>query len=154
MATHLWMLRHGEAVPHNSRADDGERELTPKGRRQSTVAGLALARMSLELDACYASPKVRAAETARLAAAELGIEVTEARELAQDFDADAARVLCQAHDGHVLVVGHNPDFEQIVHDLTGACANLMKGGLAAIRLGPAPELVCLLRPTELIAMAG
>ena len=34
MAPQLWMLRHGEAVPHDSKPD-AERELTPRGRRQA-----------------------------------------------------------------------------------------------------------------------
>jgi phosphohistidine phosphatase len=154
MATHLWLLRHGEAVPHDARADDGDRELTPKGERQSRNAGRALARMSLELDACYASPKVRARDTARLAAAELGVEVVEDRSVAAGFGRAEAETLLAAHEGHVLVVGHNPDFAQLVHDLTGARADFMKGGVAAIRMGSAPQLLVLLRPTELIAMAG
>ncbi len=33
----LWLLRHGEAVPHESKPDF-ERELTPRGERQSVAA--------------------------------------------------------------------------------------------------------------------
>jgi phosphohistidine phosphatase len=154
MATHLWLLRHGEAVPHNARADDADRELTPNGERQSRLAGTALARLNVEFDACYTSPKIRAADTARLACAELGVEPATAGELASGFDADDARGLCDAHDGAVLVVGHNPDFEQVVHDLTGARIDLAKGGVAAVELGSSPELIVLLRPIEIIALAG
>ena len=68
MARQLWMLRHGEAVPHDSKPDD-ERELTPRGRRQSEAAGAALAALNEEFAACYTSPKVRALETAELACA-------------------------------------------------------------------------------------
>jgi phosphohistidine phosphatase len=154
MARHLWLLRHGEAVPHGTRADDGQRELTPKGERQSRAAGRALARLGTELDACYTSPKVRARDTARLAAAELGVEVTEVEAIALGFDGGAARELVEAHDGHVMVVGHEPDFSQVVHDLTGARIDFKKGGVAVIRMGPAPELIMLLRPAELSALAG
>jgi len=42
MAPQLWMLRHGEAVPHDSKPDF-DRELTPRGRAQSEAAGRALA---------------------------------------------------------------------------------------------------------------
>ena len=154
MAKLLWLLRHGEAVPHDSRSSDADRELTPNGERQARLAGSALARLNVELDACYASPKVRARDTARLAAECLGTGVTEAAELAEGFDAAEARALREAHDGDVLLVGHNPDFEQIVHDLTGARIDLAKGGVAAVRLGSAPELLVLLRPIEVIALAG
>lgn len=154
MATLLWLLRHGEAVPHGARPDDAARELTPKGRRQAQLAGRALASMGVEFDACYASPKVRASQTAEHAAAELGVAVTVADELAAGFDVADARVLASAHSGDVLLVGHNPDFAQIVHDLTGARLHFMKGGVAAVELDRPPQLVALLRPTELIAMAG
>ena len=55
----LWLLRHGEAVPHESK-DDFERELTARGERQSIAAGQALARLGVEFAACYSSPLVRA----------------------------------------------------------------------------------------------
>lgn len=154
MAHLLWLLRHGEAVPHGSTPDDADRALTPAGELQSRTAGQALARVGVELAACYASPKVRALDTARLACEALGVEVAEAREVASGFDADAATTLAEAHDGDVLVVGHEPDFSQVVHDLTGARVDFKKGGVAAIRLGAAPELLVLLRPAELTPMAG
>ena len=72
----LWLLRHGEAVPHESKPD-AERELTPRGERQAVAAGEGLARLGIEFDACYTSPKVRARDTARLACRALNIEPQE-----------------------------------------------------------------------------
>jgi phosphohistidine phosphatase len=153
----LWLLRHGEAVPHGSRPDP-ERELTPKGERQSRLAGEAMARLNVELDACYASPKVRARDTARLACEALGVDVIEAGELAEDFDRRDAEALVAPHGDRacVLVVGHNPDFAQVVHDLTGARVDFKKGGLAGVRLTGSGrgELIALLRPVELEAIAA
>ena len=51
----------------------------------------------------------------------------------------------------MLLVGHDPSFTLTLHDLTGAQARMKKGGLAGIAKG---ELVVLLRPTELAAIAG
>jgi phosphohistidine phosphatase SixA len=51
----------------------------------------------------------------------------------------------------VLLVGHDPSFTLTLHDITGAQARLRKGGLAGIAKG---ELVVLLRPTELAAIAN
>ena len=76
MAPQLWLLRHGEAVPHESKPD-AERELTPRGERQAIAAGEGLAKLGLEFDACYTSPKVRARDTARLACEALNIEPIE-----------------------------------------------------------------------------
>jgi phosphohistidine phosphatase len=152
MATHLWLLRHGEAVPHGTKPDP-QRELTEKGEEQSRAAGRALAALGVSFDACYTSPKVRARDTAVLAAEALGVEVTEQASVADDFDRDDVRELLDPHAGHVLVVGHEPDFSQLVYDLTGARVDFKKGGVAAMKLSPAPELVALLRPAELSLIA-
>ena len=117
----LWLLRHGEAVPHESK-DDFARELTARGERQSIAAGEALARLGVEFAACYASPLVRAIGTAQLACRVLNVEPVEHAEIGKGFDADVARELLAPHaDGErILLVGHNPSFEQVVADLTGA----------------------------------
>jgi phosphohistidine phosphatase len=151
MANQLWLLRHGEAEPHGVRPDD-ERRLTPRGEDQSRAAGAALAALELPFQHIYTSPKVRARETARLAAQALGVEPVVLAGLAEGFDAQDARELLQAAgaDERVLIVGHNPDFEQVVHDLTGARVDFKKGGVAGVRLdGTRGELVALLRPREL-----
>jgi phosphohistidine phosphatase len=151
----LWLLRHGEAVPHESKPDS-ERELTARGERQAVAAGEALARLGLELDACYTSPLVRARETAELACKELSVKPEERDALGKEFDLDTVRELLAAHgDGaRVLVVGHNPSFEQVVLDLTGARIDFKKGGVAAVRVsGSRGELIALLRPRELESLA-
>jgi phosphohistidine phosphatase len=48
------------------------------------------------------------------------------------------------------LVGHDPSFSLLLHDLTGTQARMKKGGLAAVSKG---ELVVLLRPSELSAIA-
>ena len=50
----------------------------------------------------------------------------------------------------MLLVGHDPSFSMLLHDLTGAQARIRKGGLAGISKG---ELVALLRPADLAAIA-
>jgi phosphohistidine phosphatase len=156
MAHQLWLLRHGEAVPHDAKAD-AERELTPRGERQSIAAGEALARLGLEFAACFTSPKVRARDTARLACQKLGVEPTETGALASGFDSAAALELfleVEDDDARVLAVGHEPDFSQVVHDLTGARLDFKKGGVAAVRLDRrSGELIALLRPRELESLA-
>jgi phosphohistidine phosphatase len=148
----LWLLRHGEAVPHGTRPD-AERELTEKGERQSRRAGTALAALGVSFEACYTSPKLRALDTARLACEALGVSVIEDDAIAEDFARRDAEQLASAHSGDVLIVGHEPDFSQVVYDLTGARVDFKKGGVAAVALGPSPELVLLLRPAELKLMS-
>ncbi|MGZ8648444.1 MAG: SixA phosphatase family protein [Solirubrobacteraceae bacterium] len=154
MAQQLWLLRHGEAVPHDSKPDP-ERELTARGERQAVAAGAALARLGIEFAACYTSPKVRSAATARLACEPLNVEPQEEKVLSNGFDRDDALELMARHedDARVLIVGHEPSFSQVVYDLTGARIDMKKGGIAAVRMQASPELAVLLRPRELESLA-
>jgi phosphohistidine phosphatase len=155
MAPQIWLLRHGEAVPHESKPD-AERELTARGERQAVAAGAGLARLGVEFAACYTSPKVRARDTARLACEALNVQPEEAEVLGDGFEAEDARALLLGHDddARVLVVGHEPSFSQVVHELTGARVDFKKGGVAAVRLQRAGgELLVLLRPRELESLA-
>jgi phosphohistidine phosphatase len=151
MAQQLWLLRHGEAEPHDARPD-ADRRLTDRGREQSRIAGCALAALKVQVHLSFTSPKVRARDTAVLACEALGVQAIDHVALFAGFDvADALQLLAAAGpDQRVLVVGHEPDFSQVVYDLTGARIDLKKGGIAAVRLdGPRGELIALLRPREL-----
>ena len=151
MSQQLWFLRHGEAVPHESKSD-ADRELTARGGRQAVAAGGALARLELELAAAYTSPKIRARDTARIACRTLNVEPQEVEWLASGFDAEKALELVVGADAEarILLVGHDPDFSQAIHDLTGARVDLKKGGVAAVRVeGRGGTLIALLRPREL-----
>src|SRR3954454_1844517 len=108
MARQLWLLRHGEAEPHDARSAD-ERRLTQRGEDQSRAAGRALAALEITFQAVYTSPKVRALQTAKLACESLGCEALEHQPLREGFSADDALELLHA-DERVLVVGHDPDF--------------------------------------------
>ena len=140
----IWLLRHGEA---EDGSPDSERRLTEKGERQARSAGAALAKLGVKVEVCLTSPKVRAADTARLACEPLGIEPQHEPKLAGGpFDAEQ---LAAGHD-EVLLVGHDPDFSMAVHALTGAQVRLKKGGLACVDRG---ELKVLLRTAETGAIA-
>ncbi len=156
MRAQLWILRHGEAVPHESRPSDDDRELTPRGERQAEAAGVALARLGVELAACYTSAKVRARDTAKLCCRSLGVDPETVDALRGGFELGDLRELLLAHedDDDVLLVGHEPDLSQLVHDCTGARVEMKKGGLAAVKLnGVSGELIVLMRPRELESIA-
>jgi phosphohistidine phosphatase len=141
----IWLLRHGDA---EDGSPDAERPLTEKGREQARAVGAGLKALGVEVDACLTSPKVRAAETARLACEPLGVEPELEPKLAGGpFDAEA---LAAGLGNEVLLVGHDPDFSMAVHSLTGAQVRMKKGGLAGIEKG---ELMVLLRPRELKRLA-
>ena len=157
MAEQLWFLRHGEAEPHDARSD-AQRRLTERGERQSRAAGRALAALELTFQHVATSPRVRALDTASLACEELdGCEPVVHDELSTGFDADDAIAIAHAvgPDGRVLIIGHNPDFAQVLHDLTGARVDLKKGAIAGVRLdGRRGTLIALLRPREIDRLAG
>ena len=156
MAQQLWLLRHGEAEPHGARPDH-DRELTDRGRDQSVAAGKALVALGVNFQHVFTSPRVRALDTARLACEQMGGEPVVHEPLSSGFDRDEALTLLHAagEDQRVLVVGHEPDFSQVVLDLTGGRIDLKKGGVAGVRLeGSRGELVALLRPRELDRIAG
>jgi phosphohistidine phosphatase len=141
----IWLLRHAEA---EDGSPDAERKLTEKGEKQARNAGLALKKLGVKPEACFASPKVRAADTARLACEPLGVDYNLEPKLAGGpFDPEALA----AGLSDVLLVGHDPDFSMAVHDATGAQVRMKKGGLAGIETG---ELIVLLRPAELAAIAA
>lgn len=142
----IYLLRHGET--EDGAGNDAARRLTEKGERQARDAGRALAALGVEVDACLASPKVRALETARLACEALGVEV-ELTEALRGGPFDALELA--AGRGDVLLVGHEPDFSAEAGRLTGAKVAMKKGGIAVV---DGSTLLALLRPKELRRIAG
>jgi len=139
----IWLLRHGDA---EEGSPDFDRRLTAKGERQARKAGEGLRALGVRIDSCLASPKLRAADTARIACEPLDVEVTLEPALeGGSFDAEALA----AGRGDVLLVGHEPDFSEAVRSLTGARVRMKKGGVAGIDGG---ELKVLLRPKDLSAI--
>jgi phosphohistidine phosphatase len=142
----IYLLRHGDA--ERGDGDDAARRLTEKGRRQSELAGRALAALGVEIETCLTSPKVRAEDTARLACQALAVEPEIATELSgDDFDSTGLA----AGRGETMLVGHEPYFSNEIARLTGAKAKLRKGGLAIV---DGNTLLALMRPDDLAAIAA
>lgn len=142
----IYLLRHGDA--ERGDGDDAARRLTEKGGRQSEVAGRALAALGVEIEACLTSPKVRAADTARLACQALDVDPEIATELSGGgFDSAGLA----AGRGETMLVGHEPSFSDEIARLTGAKVKLRKGGLAIV---DGNKLLALMRPDDLAAIAA
>jgi phosphohistidine phosphatase len=142
----IWLLRHAEA---EDGTPDEERPLTSNGEQDARAAGLALARLGVEVDGCVSSPKLRAVDTARLACEPFGVEPTVDERLAGGpFD---PREVAGDLGDNVLLVGHDPDFSLAINHMTGAQVRLKKASLAGVDRG---ELKALLRPSELKALAA
>jgi phosphohistidine phosphatase SixA len=138
----LWLLRHGKAADAITfRGGDAARPLTPRGERQSEASGAELARHAPTIDAILTSPRVRALQTATIAAAAHGSapEPIVIDELGGDYGLSGLLALASPWleaDGspNVVIVGHNPTLSILVHELTGDERGLSTGALAGIDL--------------------
>ena len=136
MSIQLHVLRHAHAGdPDAWEAPDATRPLSEKGERQAERMGRHLASIGFAPDAVITSPKVRAARTAEIVASHLGVAVTTDPRLAGPFGlAELDEILADAgHPQRPVIVGHDPDFSELVSLLAGAQYIAMrKGALARI----------------------
>lgn len=133
----LYLLRHADAGdPMAWSGDDAERPLSAKGKRQARRLGGLLADIGWKPNVILTSPKVRAAQTARIVARAVGLETTDEKRLANSFDvADVGRMLgAHPEAKRVVLVGHDPDFSAVASILTGAAIELRKGAIVRIDL--------------------
>jgi phosphohistidine phosphatase len=133
--TELCLLRHAHAGDSTTWEQADElRPLTEKGRRQSERVGRLLATTGFAPDMLLTSPLVRARETAEIVGDVLGVRVREEPRLGEPMDlATLDAVLDDAgNPRRVLIVGHDPDFSEIVSELVGAPIAMRKGTLARI----------------------
>src|SRR6476646_4923801 len=129
--TELAFLRHADAGdPEAWSRPDAERPLSAKGKRQVDRLARFLESTAYRPDAILSSPKVRAEETARPIGAHLVVEVTIEPRLGEPLDlASLEAILHDAGDPErPVVVGHDPDFSDLVAELIGAPALAMKKG--------------------------
>src|SRR3954447_10051942 len=129
--TELHFLRHAHAGdPEGWTGPDAERPLSDKGRKQADRLGKFLAGVRFNPDAIITSPKLRAKQTAESVAGHIGLTVTEDDRLASGFDlATVDAILADAGDpARPVLVGHDPDFSEIVSLLTGSPELTMKKG--------------------------
>ena len=133
-ATELYLLRHAHAGdPEGWTGDDAARPLSPKGERQAERLGAFLAGMAFRPDTIVSSPKLRARRTAELVAAKLGVDVRLDERLAGSFDAATVDSILGDLDGpsRAVLVGHDPDFSELLAWLTRAEGLTMKKGAFA-----------------------
>jgi phosphohistidine phosphatase len=158
----LHLLRHAHAGdPMKWKGSDFDRPLSAKGRAQAERLGGLLAQVGFETDAILTSPKVRARETAELVADRLGVGVVPEDRLAETVTlADLEEILTAAGDpSRPMIVGHDPDFSELLALLVGAAEiSMRKGAIARVDLGrpiePASGILRWLLPPELIPTRG
>jgi phosphohistidine phosphatase SixA len=131
----LYLLRHAHAGDAAAwPGDDDLRPLSEKGRRQAGRLGDLLAQVGFAPDVVLTSPLLRARETAEAVAGSLDVRVRPDSRLGGPLDLAALDlILSDAGDPvRPLLVGHNPDFSELVSALVGAPVPMRKGALARI----------------------
>jgi len=132
----LLVLRHAKSSWKNPDLDDHDRPLAPRGRRAAPRMGRLMREEGLLPDVAICSTATRARHTLELALAAGGwsceIHLTPAL-----YAASAAQALAIVREvpdriGRVLLVGHNPGLEELVHDLTGEAVDLPTAALCRL----------------------
>src|SRR5262245_16917939 len=120
--TELCFLRHADAGdPEAWTKPDAERPLSSKGKRQAERLARFLGSSSFRPDAILTSPKVRAEQTASPLGEHLGVQVAIEPRLGVALDlATLDAILRDAGEpDRPVLVGHDPDFSDLVSELTG-----------------------------------
>ncbi len=122
----LTLVRHAKSDWGDANLTDHDRPLNPRGLRAAPAVGRALAERGAKPDLILSSTAKRAATTAELVAAELGLDgaairFDEALYLASvpQFERAVAGVEEDPDICHVMTFGHNPGTHDFVDHLTG-----------------------------------
>src|SRR6266403_99693 len=107
------------------------------GKKEMRDVAKFLARLKVAPDLIVTSPLPRASQTAKIAAEYLKAKVREDELLAPGFGVSELRTVLKRHHSKVLIlVGHEPDFTNIISGLTGASLKLSKAGVALLDIDP------------------
>jgi len=138
----LYFLRHGRAEQHSD-GPDAERHLTKRGTQELNGASQLWKRLKLRPEVILTSPLVRAVQTAEIARAALDVKTdpkTDDRLQPGATWAAMAQAMADHHQAaRVMFVGHNPDFESVIEELSGAAVRLRPGGVACLEFPGVPE---------------
>ena len=136
----LYFLRHGEADWPNWKKSDDERPLTKRGKKEMRDVAKFLDRLKVRPDLIVTSPLPRALQTAEIAADYLKGKLRKDESLAPGFGMNRLRTVLKRHHANVLMlVGHEPDFTEVISGLTGAALKLSKAGVALLDVDPESE---------------
>jgi phosphohistidine phosphatase len=134
----LLLLRHAKSSWKESGVRDFDRPLNQRGLKAAPTIGRLIRKRKLKPDLVLSSPAERARQTTQLVLDAAGLK-TELRYDERIYEASAARLLeivSQIDDEAtvVMLVGHNPGFEELVKSLTGEAHSLSTAALACIEL--------------------
>ena len=132
----LFLLRHAKSSWKDDNLDDFDRPLKKRGLGDTQLMGKLLRQREIGLDLVISSSAERARQTTQLALMSAGLQV-EVRYDDRIYEAGMRRLLTlvsrldnQANS--VMLVGHNPGFEELLKTLTGEVQSMPTATLAGI----------------------
>ncbi len=134
----LLLLRHAKSSWASPELDDHDRPLNPRGQRTAPLMGKFAAQQGLLPDLIVSSTARRAQETTRLFVDESQFQ-GEVRFDEQIYLADVSTLISVLNDlpesaNSVMLVGHNPGFEELVELLADHSGPFPTAALARIDL--------------------
>ena len=145
MTKQLFLARHAKTEFRSESGSDYERRLKPIGRDDARAAGEWLAKRCDTTPVVVSSTALRAAETAKIIAGQLGVSSEDIRWKEAIYEAmpgDLLPIINRNDQDEILImIGHNPGFEMLAHTLSGSGderidMGLPTGGIAAITKPP------------------
>ncbi len=138
----VYFLRHGIAVERTEWSEaDTERPLTTKGRKRVARLAKALIPRGLTPDKVICSPCLRTKQTAeimlRLLPAGVPLAIDERLAPGFHFEQLARLLVEQERFCHLMLVGHEPDFGELIGAMIGGGRiALKKGAVACLDVSP------------------
>ncbi|MDD5580350.1 MAG: histidine phosphatase family protein [Methylobacter sp.] len=123
MSRELWLLRHGKS-DREVAVDDFDRPLKKKGKRATERVGDWMKQQNLIPDLVISSPAERAIATAKTVCKALGLTGQSIQEDKRIYAQGLERLKtvlaeCPMQPMRVLIVGHNPELEELLVYLAG-----------------------------------
>ena len=134
----LDLVRHADAGdPMAWDGPDAARPISEKGKKQARRLGEQLRSIGYRTEVVITSPKLRASQTAEIVAERIESTVNEDDRLAGPLDLETVDAIL--HDAgdleRAMLVGHDPDFSELLSVLCGAAGVTMrKGALARVEI--------------------
>lgn len=126
----LTLFRHAKTERESATGRDFDRRLNERGRGDAARMGGEIQALGLNFELVLCSPASRAAETAELA----GLSPRYDERI---YDASAGQLFDIAREagpsiGRLMMIGHNPGFENLASMLTGKSVDMPTGSLVEI----------------------
>jgi len=134
----LILLRHAKASRDDPSLKDFDRPLNHRGEDDAKLMGRYLRNEKLVVDAVVSSPARRALTTTELflKAANISLEPALEDRIYEAGLPQLLRIVSEMDSAHqtVLLIGHNPGFEELAESLTGQYIRLPTAALVVIDL--------------------